>query len=90
MTGAAITLRNARPIRVPPGNAHRRPPFRTPLHPGGRRPTAPLRTGVRYRFGRFEKCERRSRQTRNRYAVLPGATCWMRSGLASMRFHSGS
>jgi hypothetical protein len=29
-------------------------------------------------------------QTRNRYAVLPGATCWIFSGLASIRFHSAS
>ena len=29
-------------------------------------------------------------QTRNRYAVLPGATNWIFSGLAFIRPHSGS
>jgi len=31
-----------------------------------------------------------SAQTRNRYAVLPGATSWIFSGLAFIRPHSGS
>jgi hypothetical protein len=32
----------------------------------------------------------RSRQIRNRYAVLPGATSWIFNGLAFIRPHSGS
>ena len=40
--------------------------------------------------GRGAAEQARSRQIRNRYAVLPGATSWIFSGLAFIRPHSGS
>ena len=99
--GGGIALNSEKTRRRLPYVTRDRPGCPLGTRTGGRRsghPSIPAAAGPpRFRLRRVQRFRpdlsnvaQVTPQTRKRYAVLPGATCWMRSGLASMRFHSGS